>query len=144
LAAQRERLPDAAAAGADHERAAGRRHVADVDGFELAGLVVDDVGRRGHVVTLLPRTEKRPALRTIVCAFGDDEAAFRTMASHDRAPLAVGRLGLVAAGPAREDVRETLDVGAGDDVLPTFVLLAQPVDQLGAQDVDLPVEDATP
>ena len=48
--------------------------------------------------------------------------------------------GLRAA--AREDVRELLDVGAGEDVLAALVLLAQAVDELGAQDVDLAVEDA--
>ena len=36
---------------------------------------------------------------------------------------------------------EALDVGAGDHVLPALVLLAQAVDQLGAEDVDLAVED---
>src|SRR3954468_23655208 len=102
LAGQRERLAPAAAARADHERAAGRGDVADVDGLELAGLVVDDVGGRGHVVILrLAGAQERAALLAVAPAVGDDEAAFGAMARHDRAPAAVRRLGLVAAGPAR-------------------------------------------
>ena len=41
-----------------------------------------------------------------------------------------------------EDVGQALDVGAGDDFLAALVLLAQAVDELGTQDVDLAVEDA--
>src|SRR4051794_31799872 len=52
----------------------------------------------------------------------------------------LGRLTL-RAGPAREDVREPLDVGARDDVLAGLVLLAQAVDELRAEDVDLAVQD---
>ena len=47
----------------------------------------------------------------------------------------------MVAGAAGEDVGEAADVVARDHVLPTLVLLAQAVDQLGAEDVDLPVED---
>src|SRR3954471_8540559 len=43
---------------------------------------------------------------------------------------------------AREDVRELLDVGAGEHGLALLVLLAQPVDELGAENVDLAVQDA--
>src|SRR4029078_8783981 len=57
-----------------------------------------------------------------------------------RGLIGTGLLG-VGHGAAREDVGETLDVGAGDHVLARLVLLAQAVDELGAQGVDLPVED---
>ena len=53
-------------------------------------------------------------------------------------------LALVAARAAREDVGQPLHVGAGDDLLAALVLLAQAVDELGAQDVDLAVQDAPP
>src|SRR4051794_39678981 len=43
---------------------------------------------------------------------------------------------------AGQDVGQLLDVGTRDDRLSLLVLLAQPVDELGAQDVDLPVQDA--
>src|SRR3954452_24130585 len=57
-------------------------------------------------------------------------------------PRPRGRLLLAPAGdPAGEDVGELLDVGARDHVLPALVLLAQAVDELGAQDVDLAVQD---
>ena len=55
-----------------------------------------------------------------------------------RAPVLL----LVGVGdPARKDVRELLDVRAGEDVLAALVLLAQAIHELGAQDVDLAVED---
>jgi hypothetical protein len=53
-------------------------------------------------------------------------------------------LGVGGLGPGRaagEDVGELLHVVTGDDVFPALVLLAQAVDQLRAQDVDLPVQD---
>src|SRR5215216_503892 len=50
----------------------------------------------------------------------------------------------VGSGLAGEDVREPLDVGAGDDGLALLVLLAEPVDELGPEDVDLAVQDAPP
>src|SRR4051794_6003532 len=43
-----------------------------------------------------------------------------------------------------EDVGQLLHVGAADDRLALLVLLAQPVHQLRAQDVDLAVEDPAP
>src|SRR5579875_2510211 len=43
----------------------------------------------------------------------------------------------------RQDVGQLLDVGTGDDQLAGLVLLAQPVDELSAKDVDPAVEDAT-
>ena len=43
-----------------------------------------------------------------------------------------------------EDVGQLLDVVAGDHRLAAVVLLAQAVDQLGAQDVDLAVQDPPP
>src|SRR5688572_665866 len=47
-----------------------------------------------------------------------------------------------AAGSATgEDVGQALDVGTGDDFFAALMLLAQAVDQLGSQDVDLAVED---
>ena len=49
--------------------------------------------------------------------------------------------GRVAAG---QDVGQALDVGARDDLLATLVLLAQPVDELRAEDVDLAVQDPAP
>jgi hypothetical protein len=42
---------------------------------------------------------------------------------------------------AGQDVGELLHVGSADDRLALLVLLPKPVDQLGAQDVDLAVED---
>jgi hypothetical protein len=55
------------------------------------------------------------------------------------------QLNLVGRGSARavgEDVRELLDVIAGDGDVAVLVLLAQAGHQLGAQDVYLPVQDA--
>src|SRR3954465_9431643 len=40
-----------------------------------------------------------------------------------------------------EDVGESLDVGAADHGLAFLALAAQPVDELGAKDVDLAVQD---
>ena len=51
---------------------------------------------------------------------------------------------ILAGRAAGEDVGQPLDVCAGDHVFAAFVLLAQPVDELGAEDVDLPVQDAPP
>ncbi len=45
---------------------------------------------------------------------------------------------------AGEDVGQLRDVVAGDQRVATFVLVPQPVDQLGAQDVDLAVQDPPP
>src|SRR3954452_9333224 len=47
-----------------------------------------------------------------------------------------------AAGAAGQDVGQALHVGARDDLLAALVTLAEAVDQLGAQDVDLAVQDA--
>jgi hypothetical protein len=61
---------------------------------------------------------------------------------HRRAPG--GRLlglGLVAADAAGQDVREALYVVPRDHFLAAVVLLAQAVDQLSAQDVDLAVQN---
>src|SRR3954464_3950347 len=44
---------------------------------------------------------------------------------------------------AGEDVGESLDVGAADHGLAFLALTAQPVDELGAKDVDLAVQDAS-
>src|SRR5436190_75834 len=57
-----------------------------------------------------------------------------------RSSLAVlaGRVDL----PVGEDVGQALDVVAGDEHVAALVLLAQAVDELGAQDVDLAVQDA--
>ena len=49
----------------------------------------------------------------------------------------------VADRAPREDVGQPLDVGARDDLLATLMALAEAVDQLGPQDVDLAVQDAT-
>src|SRR5579875_688322 len=52
---------------------------------------------------------------------------------------------LLGVGPRDapgEDVGELLNVGSADHELAALVLLAQPVDQLSAEDVDLAVEDA--
>ena len=54
------------------------------------------------------------------------------------------RLDVVVAAASRttgEDVGQTLDVGAGDDIFAVFVPLAEAVDEFGTQDVDLAVED---
>src|ERR1700693_2676595 len=62
------------------------------------------------------------------------------MSTRRRSQLAVSRGWIrLAVG---KDVRELLHVIARDQDLPALVLLAQAVDQLGAQDVDLPVQDA--
>src|SRR5919202_2944994 len=45
-------------------------------------------------------------------------------------------------GLAGEDVRELLDVRAADDRLALLALAAEPVDELGSEDVDLAVQDA--
>src|ERR687897_466147 len=45
---------------------------------------------------------------------------------------------------AAEDVGELLDISARDHRLALLAPLAQPVDELSAQDVDLAVQDATP
>ena len=47
-------------------------------------------------------------------------------------------------GLAHEDVGQLLHVGPGDDGLTFFALLAQAVDELSPQDVDLAVQDAAP
>src|SRR3954447_4477263 len=142
---QREALADAPAARADDERGAlVGDDVADVDRHELAGLV-DAVRRGGRLALraggLLTRgAEVGAAARAVVRALGVDEAALRVMERHLGVPL----LGLlrVAGRPAREDVGELLDVVARDDFLAALMLLAQPVHELRAQDVDLAVEDA--
>ena len=91
LARERERLADAAAAGADDERAALGRDVADVDGLELARLVVDHVGRgRRVLLRRLSGALERAALGAVVRAFGDDEPTFRTMACHPTPPASGG------------------------------------------------------
>src|SRR5919202_2221268 len=144
LAAQRERLADAPAAGADDERAALRGHVAHVDRPQLAGLLVDDVGgRRDVVARRLVRPLEGAALGAVVRRLTDDEAAFGAVTRHAQTTAEAAELELVAARRAAgEDVREPLHVGARDDLLTALVLLAQPVDQLGAEDVDLAVQDA--
>ena len=43
---------------------------------------------------------------------------------------------------AGQDLGQLRDVVPGDQRLAAFALVAQPVDQLGAQDVDLAVQDA--
>src|SRR5919202_2821113 len=63
------------------------------------------------------------------------------MAAPLTAPPSPSRLFLAARRDlARQDGGEPLHVGPADDLLPALVLAAQPVDQLGAQDVDLAVE----
>ncbi len=52
--------------------------------------------------------------------------------------LVVGQL-----DAAREDVGEACDVVAGEDVVAALVLLAQAVDELSSEDVDLAVQNAT-
>src|SRR4051812_48344479 len=140
---QRKALADAPAARADDERGAlVGDAVADVDRHELTGLV-DAVCRGGWVALrrlLARRAEVRAAARAVVRALGVDEAALRAVERHRGVPL----LGLlrVAGCPPGEDVGELLDVVARDDFLAPLVLLAQTVDELGAEDVDLAVEDA--
>src|SRR4051812_26019231 len=85
LARERERLPDPAAAGADHERAALGGDVADVDRLELAGLVVDHVRRRRHVLLRRLRGAlEGAALGAVVGRLGYDEAALSAVARHVR------------------------------------------------------------
>src|SRR3954447_12884676 len=142
---QREALADPPAARADDERRALVGHdVADVDRHELAGLV-DAVRRGGRLALragglLTRRAQVGAAARAVVRALGVDEAALRAVERHLGVPL----LGLlrVAGRPAREDVGELLDIVARDDLLAALMLLAQPVHELRAQDVDLAVEDA--
>src|SRR3954453_17627193 len=139
---QREALADAPAARADDERGAlVGDDVPDVDRHELTGLV-DAVRRGGGLARrglLARRAQVGAAARAVVRALGVDEAALRAVERHQGVPL----LGLlrVAGRPAGEDVGELLDVVARDDLLAALVLLAQTVDELGAQDVDLAVED---
>src|SRR4051794_26746114 len=142
---QREALADAPTPRADDERGAlVGDDIADVDRHELAGLV-DAVRRGGRLALragglLTCRTQVRAAARAVVRALGVDEAALRAVERHRGVPLLV--LLRVAGRPPGEDVRELLDVIARDDLLAALVLLAQPVDELRAEDVDLAVEDA--
>src|SRR5690349_8503823 len=83
LAREREGLPDAPAARADDQRAALGGDVADVDGLELARLVVDHVRRRRHVLLRrLRRALEGTALGAVVGRLGYDEAALRAVARH--------------------------------------------------------------
>src|SRR3954447_1874739 len=76
LALERERLAAPAAAGADHERAGRLGDVADVDGPQLAGLLVDHVGRRRRVVArVLTRADVGAAALAVVRPLRDDEPA---------------------------------------------------------------------
>src|SRR5215218_6824775 len=87
LASERERLPDPATAGADDQRAALGGDVADVDGLELARLVVDHVRRRRHVLLRRLRGAlEGTAFRAVVGRLGYDEAALRAVARHLRLP----------------------------------------------------------
>ena len=64
----------------------------------------------------------------------------RTPASAARPTLVVGRHRQPAA--VGEDVGQLLYIVAGYRDFAALVLAAQPVDQLRAEDVDLPVQDA--
>src|SRR4051794_32400061 len=141
---QREALADASAAGANDERGAlVGDDVADVDRDELTRLV--DAIRRGGGLAFLAaglltrRAQRGAAPRAKVRALGVDEAALRAVERHRGVPLLV--LLRVAGRSAGEDVGELLDVVARDDLLAPLVLLAQSIDELGAKDVDLAVED---
>src|SRR3954453_2130473 len=145
VAVEREALADAPAARADDEYGAVLRGVVEVDRYQLAGLA--DAVRRGRRVAaglvLLRRgaSKEVAAPLAVVRAVGVDEAAVGAVQRHGAAgPLARSRR-LVASRAPGEDVGETPDVVACDHVLPALVLLAQPVDELRAQDVDLPVQD---
>src|SRR4051794_13894233 len=138
---QREALPHPSAAGPDDERGAlVRDDVPDVDRDELTGLVDAVRRRRGLRRRRLVAggAQIRAAARAEVRAFGVVEPALRAVERHRQGLLV---LLAVAGRPAGENVGELLDVVAGDDLLAALVLLAQAVDELGAQDVDLPVED---
>src|SRR3954454_4536802 len=145
VAVEREALADAPAARADDEYGAVLRGVVEVDRDELAGLA-DAVGRGRRVapgVVLLRRraAEEVAAALAVVGAVRIDEAAVGAVQRHGAAAsLARGRR-LVASRAPREDVGEAPDVVAGDHVLAALVLLAQAVDELRAEDVDLAVED---
>src|SRR3954453_5853890 len=143
LALERERLTDAAAAGTDDERAGRGGDVADVHRLELAGVLVDHVRRRRRVVALLLRgADVRAAALAVVRPLRDDEPALRAVTGQGPDPNA-SLDGIVAGarGATGENVGQTLDVGTGDDFLAAFMLLAEAVDQLSTQDVDLAVED---
>src|SRR4051812_34514918 len=145
VAVEREALADAPAARADDEDRAVLRGVVEIDRDELAGLA-DAVGRGRRVapgVVLLRRraAEEVAAALAVVGAVRIDEAAVGAVQRHGAAAsLARGRR-LVASRAPREDVGEAPDVVAGDHVLAALVLLAQAVDELRAEDVDLAVED---
>ena len=115
------------------------RDLLDLDGHELARLV-DPVGRRRRSSPRgLVRAQERAALRAVVRSLRVDEAALRAVDGHARSLLGADPRSGRATG---EDVGQLLDVRARDHVLAALVLLAQAVDQLGAQDVDLAVQDA--
>src|SRR4051794_26404765 len=108
LAGERKGLADAPAPRADDQRAALGGDVADVDGLELARLVVDHVGRGRDVLLLrLWRPLEGAALRAVVRPLGNDEAALRTVAGHPSAsPRAAGyALSSAPWRPARMSVR---------------------------------------
>ncbi len=137
--------PDAPAAGADHERGPVRGDLADLDRHELAGLVDPVRGRRPARRRPSGVRQQRAAALAVVGSLVVDEAALGAVQGH-RAPAATPRREpvRVLAPSWREDVGQPLDVLAGDRDLAALVLVAQPVDQLGAQDVDLAVQDAPP
>src|SRR5918997_2252552 len=78
LALERERLPDLAAAGADHQGTRRRRDVTDVDRPQFTGLLVDHVRRGRRVVTrVFTHADVRAAALAVVRPLRDDEPALR-------------------------------------------------------------------
>src|SRR5207342_58843 len=143
--AEREALAGAAAAGADHQRrAAALDRLVDVDRLQLPR-VVDRVGHRRRFVALTAAVggpaQVGAALLAVVGALGVDETAFGTVDGHRALPLC-GGLVLGALRLAGEDLGQLRDVVAGDQRVTALALLAQAVDQLRAEDVDLAVQDA--
>src|SRR6478735_3877146 len=143
LALERERLTDPAAAGTDHECASRGRDVADVHRLQLAGVLVDHVRRGRRVVArLFTHADVRAAALAVVGPLRDDEPALRAVTGQGPDPQ-TSLDGVVAGarGATGENVGQALDVGTGDDFLAAFMLLAEAIDQLSTQDVDLAVED---
>src|SRR5271166_170455 len=168
LAVYREALAHAPAPRADHERGTARGDLVELHRHELAGLI-DPVGGRHRLAAALGARQQRAAALTVVGSLAVDEAALGAVQGHDRGPLPrspvedVARRRALASPrslwtgwPAsvslaaglgralREDVRELLDVLPGDHYLSALVLVAQAVDELGTQDVDLAVQNAPP
>jgi len=121
---EREALPRAAAAGADHERGAGGDDVFELD-RRAARRSPRRRGRgRRRRVAGLARTEQTAAALAVVGTVGIDEAATPDSGSTRRSPPAIDAL-FGFGDAAGEDVGQLLHVGTGDDLLAGVMALAQ-------------------